>query len=319
MKSFAELKANTRQSFDNLIQRQLEKETKNQKSVDTRFWTPTINADGNASAIIRFLPPSPNEDFSVVHYYDHYFEGPGGFYSEICPTSIKGKKCPLCDANSELWQEGSKKSKDLASLRKRRLHFVTNILVIRDKAKPENEGKVFLWKFGSKLWTKIETASKPQFEGEDPINPFNLWAPIGLSGEDKIEWIKKKGPPGANFRVNVTTAEFTNSQNKKIKYNNYDASRFDAMSTLADELKFSPEESDAKLAEIWNKQYSLVEFVDDKKIKSYDKLKEKLDRVLEAKTKEVKTAMDEIENDDPPFDIDEDKDLAAFKELLDAR
>ena len=242
--SFAALKKN-RSNFSRLTQ-ELEKTTSpqnNSSSIDDRFWKPTIDKSGNSYAVIRFLPPTNGEDLPWVRIFNHGFKGPGGWLIDNCLTTI-GKPCPVCESNSELWATGSQENQNLARDRKRKLKYISNIYVVKDPANPDNNGKVFLYSFGKKIFDKLNDIMRPQFEDEDPINPFDFWE-------------------GANFKLKYRTVD---------GYGNYDKSEFDRTSALS--------EDDSELETIYNQQYSLEEFVNPNNFKSYEQIKERLDRVL---------------------------------------
>ena len=211
---------------------------------DDRFWKPERDKSDNGFAIIRFLPPVDGEDSPWVRMFSHGFKGRGGWYIESCPTTI-GRKCPLCEANSELWNSGVESDKDIARNRKRRLNYISNILVVSDPKNPENEGKVFLYKYGKRIFDKIMESLQPEFDDESPVNPFDFWK-------------------GANFKLKVR---------KVAGFINYDKSEFEISSAL-----FNGE--DEKLEEIWSQQYPLQAFVGGDQFKSYDELKARLLMVL---------------------------------------
>jgi hypothetical protein len=218
--------------------------TQEKKSyADDRFWRPEVDKSGNGYAVIRFLPAAEGEDLPWVKYWDHGFKGPTGqWYIENSLTSI-GQNDPVSEMNSALWNSGNEDDKKIVRERKRRLHYVSNIMVVSDPANPANEGKVFLFKFGKKIFDKIMDVMQPQFADEDPVNPYDFWE-------------------GANFKLKIRNVE---------GYRNYDKSEFESSSQLAD---------DDKLEVIYNKLYGLQEFLDPKNYKSYDELKAKLYRVL---------------------------------------
>jgi len=219
---------------------------------DDRFWKLERDKSGNGSAVIRFLPtPAVDGDDGLpwVRYFDHGFKGPTGkWYIENSLTSLGDKtKDPLGEFNSYLWNlsdDDNSWSRKQARAQKRRLHYVSNIMVISDPKHPENEGKIFLYKFGKKIFDKITLAMNPEFEGDKPVNPFDLWK-------------------GANFKLRIRTVD---------SYPNYDQSLFDAVSALND--------NDDELERIWNKEYSLREFTDTSGYKSYAQLKARLDEIL---------------------------------------
>ena len=243
--SFADFKKRSQSSINELTKK-IEETNKKESFKDDRFWRPELDKSSNGYAVIRFLPAVDGEDLPWAKYYSHGFQGKGGWFIENCPTTL-GQKCPVCESNSELWNSGIEKDKDIARDRKRRLHYVSNIMVVSDPANPQNEGKVFLYKFGKKIFDKINEAMNPEFADEEAINPFDFWA-------------------GADFKLKVR---------KVAGYINYDKSEFDSSSALL-------EGDDAKLEELWKSQYALSEFTDEANFKSYDELKVKRDSTLGA-------------------------------------
>lgn len=215
---------------------------------DERFWEPTVDKVGNGMAIIRFLPaPAVDGDEAIpwIQYFKHGFQSKGGWLIDFCPTTLgAGTECPVCEYNKTLWNSGIESNKELARKQKRKLTYVANIYVISDPSNPENEGKVKLWKFGKKIFEKLEEAMNPNFADETPLNPFDLWR-------------------GANFKLKMRNVE---------GYRNYDKSEFEKSSVLFDD--------DDKLEEIWKKEYSLQEFIKPSLFKSYDQIKARLNLVL---------------------------------------
>lgn len=246
--SFAALKKNSG-SVDKLA-RELEKLNSNQSSnssEDTRFWKPELDKAGNGMAVIRFLPgPEVDGEDALpwVRVFDHGFQGPGGWYIENSLTTL-GEKDPVSEYNSVLWNSGIEANKEIARKQKRRLKYIANILVVQDAKHPENEGKVFLFKFGKKIFDKITEAMNPQFDDEKPVNPFDLWS-------------------GANFKLKIRKVE---------GYSNYDKSEFEAPSAVLGG-------DDKKLEALWKQEHSLKDFLDRKHFKSYDELKKRLDKAL---------------------------------------
>jgi len=199
-----------------------------------------LDKASNGYAVIRFLPAPPNEDLPWAKLYTHGFQAKGGWFIENSRTTF-GEKDPVSEMNSELWNSGTEADKDIARARKRKLQYISNILVISDPANPQNEGKIFLYKFGKKIFDKIQEAMEPEFADEKAVNPFELW-------------------DGANFKLKV----------RKISgFINYDKSEFDSPSALFDG-------DDVQLEELWKKQYSLTAFTDPSNFKSYDELKQRL-------------------------------------------
>lgn len=212
---------------------------------DDRLWSPVVDKSGNGYAIIRFLPAREGDDLPWARYWDHGFKGPTGrWYIENSLTSI-GQPDPVSEINSILWNSGNDKDKEIARERKRRLHYVSNILVVSDPANPSNEGKVFLFKYGKKIFDKIMDLMQPQFQDETPVNPFDFWA-------------------GANFRLKIRNFE---------GYRNYDKSEFDKSTEL-----FGAD--DEKLEEVYGKLHALSDYTDPTKYKTYAELKRKLIEVL---------------------------------------
>lgn len=282
--------------------------TTTERKEDERFWKLERDKAGNASAVIRFLPPAAvdgDDALPWVRIWDHGFKGPTGkWYIEKSLTSLGDKiKDPVGEFNSHLWnlsEDDNSWSRKQARNQKRRLSYVSNILVISDPKHPENEGKVFLFKFGKKIFDKITAAMNPQFEGDAPVNPFNFWK-------------------GANFKLRIRMFE---------GFPNYELSQFDNPSALSDD--------DSKLEAIWKKQYSLNELVSKDQFKSYEDLKARLDEVLAGdpayeeftggKKKPAAQTFDRpaaskpavnAEDDSVPFatDDEDDEDLQAFKKL----
>jgi len=236
------------------------------RGADDRYWQPEVDKAGNGYAVIRFLAPPKGEELPWVRVWNHGFQGPAGkWYIENSLTTL-GKADPVSEYNTELWNSGSEANKEIARKQKRKLSYVVNILIVKDPAHPENEGKVFLYKFGKKIFDKIKDIAEPQFEDEKPINPFDFWE-------------------GANFKLKIRNVE---------GYRNYDKSEFDGTSTIS--------EDDAEIEKIWSGQHSLVQFLDAKNFKSYDELKKKFEMVMGlngASTAAVKPAAD-VDLDDVP-------------------
>lgn len=212
--------------------------------VDDRFWKPTVDKAGNGYAVIRFLPAPEGEELPWVRYWDHGFKGPTGqWYIENSLTTI-GKDDPVSEMNSVLWNSGRDEDKDIARNRKRRLHYVSNIMIVSDPSNPSNDGKTFLYTFGKKIFDKIMDVMQPAFADETPVNPYDFWE-------------------GADFKLKIQQV---------AGYRNYDKSEFAAAKALSDD--------EAKLETVYNTLYSLSEIVDPKNFKTYEELKAKLNRVL---------------------------------------
>jgi len=244
--SFSSLKRSSRNNLQKLMSEtnKLAKGNGEQGGADDRFWKPEVDKAGNGYAVIRFLPAPTGEDIPWVRIFDHGFQGIGGWYIENSLTSV-GKKDPVSEYNSMLWNSGIEANKEQARKQKRRLKYIANIYVVKDPANPQNEGKVFLYQFGKKIFDKINDLMNPQFEDEEPINPFDLWE-------------------GTNFKLKIRNVE---------GYRNYDKSEFETPSTLGD---FEDEELEA----IWKQEHSLAEFIAPENFKSYEELQAKLNKVL---------------------------------------
>ena len=239
--SFAELK---KKSSNNLqfLQKELEK-TVSTRQVDERFWKPEVDASGNGYAVIRFLPAPEGETVPWAKVYSHAFQGPGGWYIENSLTTL-GDKDPVGEVNRRLWNDGTEEGKDIARKQKRKLSYYSNIQVIKDPKHPENEGKVFLYKYGKKIHDKILAAMQPEFQDETPINVFDLWE-------------------GANFKLKI----------KKVAgFWNYDSSEFDSVSALSSD--------DTELEATWKSEHSLEAFTAADQFKSYEDLEKRLQLVL---------------------------------------
>ena len=245
--SFANLKSSRGSSIDKLVKaaEAVSTKTESKNYDDDRFWKPTRDKAGNGYAVVRFLPAKEGEDLPWVRYWDHGFKGPTGlWYIENSRTSI-GQEDPVSESNGLLWNSGRDEDKALARERKRRLHYVSNVLVVSDPSNPQNEGKVFVYKFGKKIFDKIMDVMQPQFADEQPVNPYDFWE-------------------GADFKIKIRKVE---------GWVNYDKSEF----AQAAPLMGGDEE---QLEGVYNKLHSLADFIDPKNYKSYDELKAKMNKVL---------------------------------------
>ena len=242
--SFQALKKSTQTSFTKLTD-ELTKlsATPQGKQEDARFWKPTVDKAGNGFAVIRFLPAPEGEDVPFVRIFDHAFQGPGGWYIEKSLTSL-GEKDPVSEYNMELWNTGLKSNQDTVRKQKRKLGFISNVYIVKDTANPENEGKVFMYKYGKKIFDKLNAAMNPEFEDENPLNPFDMWE-------------------GANFKLKIRKVE---------GYQNYDKSEFDEAGPLL--------QDDDQLESIWKSEYALQPFLARVEFKDYDVLKARLYKVL---------------------------------------
>ena len=232
-------------SLDKLLNAVKEESAPQEKKsyVDERLWKPELDKSGNGYAVIRFLPAVEGEDMPWAKVWNHAFQGPTGqWYIENSLTTV-GQKDPVSEHNTKLWNTGLESDKETARKQKRKLQYFSNIYVVSDSKHPENEGKVFLYRYGKKIFDKLMAAMQPEFEDETPINPFDFWE-------------------GANFKLKIRKVD---------GYWNYDKSEFETPSALGD---------DSVIESVWKKQYALKEFTASTNFKSYEELKTRLDAVL---------------------------------------
>lgn len=248
MTNFSELKKSSSTSFGKLNDQLQKLGSNGQQTQDddkADYWYPDVDKVGNGYAVIRFLPAPAGEDLPFVKNISHGFQGPGGWYIENSLATI-GLPDPVSEYNGKLWNDdGSNAAKEQVRKQGRRTNFHCNIFVIKDPANPQNEGKVFKFKFGKKIYAKMNDVMNPQFPDEAPINPFDFWT-------------------GANFNMKIRNVE---------GYRNYDKSDFSSPSPLSND--------DAELEAIWKSQFSLKDVNDPSKFKSYDELKARLHKVLQ--------------------------------------
>jgi hypothetical protein len=242
--SFADLKKQSKLgSLTEKLVKEVEKMNTSGSSEDDRFWKLSVDKSQNGYAVIRFLPAPEGEDLPFVKVYSHAFQGSNGWLIDSCLTTLN-QKCPVCEHNSGLWNNGTDAGKEQARKQKRKLTYISNIYVVKDPANPENEGKVFLFKYGKKIFDKLTEAMQPEFEDEEAIDPFDFWQ-------------------GANFKLKAKNV---------AGYRNYDSSEFARPDALL--------EDDDEMEAVWKRQYSLAEFVAPDQFKTYDELKKRLDYVL---------------------------------------
>ena len=263
--SFQDLK-NKAGAIDSNLQAAASSTSEKKSYGDDRQWKPTVDKAGNGYAVIRFLPTVEGDDLPWAKYWDHFFQGPTGqWYVEKSLTTIQ-KDDPVSEMNSKLWNTGIEADKDTARKRKRRLHYVSNICVVSDPENPENNGKVFLYTYGAKIFEKVMNSMQPQYEDETAVNPFDMWK-------------------GANFKMKIANV---------AGYRNYDRSEFATAEAL--------NADDSVLEGIYNKQYALGEFTDPSSFKSYSELNLKLTRVL---GEEITNRAD-IDHIDQDISVDQD-------------
>jgi len=236
--------------------KEVEKMSTTSGGADERLWKPEMDKTGNGFAVVRFLPAPEGEELPWAKMYSHAFQGPGGWYIENSLTTV-GQKDPVSEYNRELWNSGHDTDKDTVRKQKRKLSYYSNIYVVKDPANPANEGKVFLFKYGKKIFDKIMEAMQPEFEDETPINPFDFWQ-------------------GANFKIKIV---------KKDGYWNYDKSEFGTVEPLLDD--------DDALEALWKKEYSLTAITAPDQFKSYEELDKRLKYVLGQKGSTRSTFVEE--------------------------
>lgn len=264
--SFADLKRKSQNSFQ-VLQKELEKSKSDSKS-DDRFWKPELDASGNGYAVIRFLPAPDGETVPWAKLYSHAFQDVGGWYIENSLTTI-GQTDPVGEVNRRLWNSGSESDKEIARKQKRKLSYYSNIYVVNDPKNPDNNGKVFLYKYGKKIFDKIQAAMNPEFQDETPVNIFDFWE-------------------GANFKIKIKTVG---------GYWNYDSSEFSSPSALSAD--------DEEMESIWKKSYSLEAFTAPDQFKSYDELRQRLDIVLGIKQQAVAVAREQEDEEFDPISLEE--------------
>mgnify|MGYP001159949305 FL=1 len=264
--SFADLKKQSRAgSLTERLMKKVEKlNEKGGGQTDDRLWKPAVDKAGNGFAVIRFLPAHANCDLPWAQVWSHAFQGPGGWYIENSLTTI-GKDDPVGELNRSLWNSGNDSDKEIARKQKRKLSYYANIYVVKDPTNPENEGKTFIYKFGKKIFDKLTSAMQPEFDDDEPINPFDFWK-------------------GANFKLKI----------KQVAgFWNYDSSEFAAVGPLLSD--------DKQLETIYDNLYDLSEFTAADQFKSYDDLKKRLNSVLGTKQQlrapDPETVDEELGND----------------------
>ena len=241
-------KKNSLDKLLNAVKEDTKDPSEKKSYVDERLWKPEPDKSGNGYAVIRFLPAIEKEDLPWAKLWSHAFQGPTGqWFIENSLTTI-GQKDPVSEYNTSLWNSGVESDKEIARKQKRKLQYYSNIYVVSDSKHPENEGKVFLFRYGKKIFDKIMAAMQPEFEDETPINPFDFWQ-------------------GANFKLKIRKVD---------GFWNYDKSEFEATSPLSDD--------DKTIERIWGEQYPLADFTAPSNFKSYNELKTRLDTVLSGKT-----------------------------------
>ena len=218
----------------------------NSTDSDEGYWKLKVDKAQNGYAVIRFLP-APDDQTPFVRLWRHAFQhvDKGPWYIENCLTTLSGTNDPVCDYNKDLYAENTKESKALASKQKRKLSYISNIYVVKDPGNPENEGKVFLFKYGKMIYEQVKAAAQPQFEDEVAFNPFDMWK-------------------GADFKLKARN---------KDGYRNYDLSSFSEPAPLLNG-------EDEALEAVYDNLYDISKLVAEDQFKPYDVLKARLRLVL---------------------------------------
>ena len=293
--SFDKLKKQSKLgSLTDRLVKEVEKMNSSSGGADERFWKAELDKTGVGSAVVRFLPAPEGEELPWVKVYSHAFQGPGGWFIENSLTTNGGKD-PVSDYNRQLWNSGNDADKDTVRKQKRKLSYYSNVYVVKDPLHPENEGRVFLFKYGKKIFDKVLEAMQPEFDDETPINPFDFWQ-------------------GANFKLKIV---------KKDGFWNYDKSEFDKVVPLLDD--------DDALEALWKKQYSLSAITAPDQFKSYEDLERRLKTVLGQKPVQAPSLDEEVANEELPprpeeqvaatvaaARSDEDDALSYFQKLADS-
>lgn len=264
-------------SLTDKLLKEAEKMGSSSSAKDERIFTVERDKSGLGLAIIRFLPPTSGEDAAFVKLYNHGFQVNGKWIIENCPTSLS-LQCPICSKNSELWNSGIDANKKIVSQRKRKLSFYSNIYIVKNPADPSLEGKVMLFRYGQKIFDKILSAMKPEFEGDEVLDPFDLWN-------------------GADFKIKVKTVK----ESSGASYPNYDDSAFMSPSPLSSD--------DEELEKIWKQCYSLQELISPDKFKSEEELQKRLDFVLGTPSPSTQRQEEEVEEQFTPSDVNITKEL----------
>ncbi len=269
--NFNSLRSSRQAAFAKLNE-ELKKENTKQ-GADERFWKLTVDQKTKVGyARLRFLPAPKGEDVPWQRMFNHAFKMNGGWFIENCPTTLGQRRCPVCEANSKLWNgPGADKdgSQDVARERKRKLQFISNVLIVDDPAHPENNGKVFLFKFGKKIHDKVQELIDPQFPDQKPSNPFDMWNENDTGGSD--------------FKLKAAQVQ---------GYQNYDRSEF------TEPKELFPGDDDAKEV-VWDKEYSLTAFVAENQFKSYEDIEKRFLKVVTGSDDTPRTAADAVKAEQP--------------------
>lgn len=295
---FKSLKKN-QNSLDRLTKALEDQQAKTFTNDDEGYWAPKRDKAGNAFAEIRFLPTPPpdgEDGLPWVKYFQYGFEGPGGWYVNRSLVSL-GKPDPVAEYYYKLRNTGLENE---AKRLNRSMYFVSNIYVVSDSAQPEAAGKVFKYRYGKKIFSKIEEKMRPTFPGEVGFDPFDFWK-------------------GANFKLKVKTVK-----DGDRNFPDYTNSEFAAPSVF-----FGGD--DKSLEELWKSLPSLKEVNDPKNYKTYEELQALLNKALRIKDDEprvevapkptIESKIAKEEKVTPPWEDsvvdDDDEMLKKFQDLAD--
>lgn len=308
---FKQLKKQSKSGIGALTEKLLkdaEKLNSSSYTEDKNIFKLETDKSGNGRAILRFLPTPDGEEASFVRLYNHGFQVNGKWLIENCPTT-HNDPCVICSSNSTLWNSGIDSDKSIARDRKRKLSYYANVYVVSNPADPSLDGTVKVFRFGQKIFDKVLSAAKPEFDTDPVIHAFDFWE-------------------GANFRL-ISKTVMTEIGGKQRKMPNYDDSKFEAKSEFLDG-------DDDRLEAVYEQLHSLQEIVAPSKFKTYEELEKRLYAVTNSRptpsAEEQEKELEELLN--PQQDIlaeleesyskskasvadDEDEDLQRFMALAD--
>ena len=229
-------------SFDELSKNidSLSNAKKFKKEADPRFYNLKFDDQGHGNAIIRFLPPKIGEASPIVKKAEHFFKGQNGWFVEPCPRTI-GNKCPVCEHVYSHWEKGTQNPMSA------RVKFYANILVVKDPLAPENEGKVFLLRFGKDIFNMIAEKINPTSDIDEKVNIFDY-------------------EHGMNFKLKATLKNIPGFSKAVPNYR--ECSFMPSGPVVVSDKQVTSDFIDS----LDEKIYSLKEFTDPSKFKSYDEL-----------------------------------------------
>lgn len=197
----------------------------NKPKRDDGLLRPSLNEgkDGKRELIIRFLPNlmsngkvGPTAIEKHIHYADFKQNPELAGYFDCLKNANIGKTCPLCDTFWNLHNSKNPEIQDKKKLISRSTKYYSYVLVVSDEQKPENEGKIFVFPFGFKIYQKIKAMK------EAKRKPCNV--------EDLVH--------GANFELVIQEIG---------GYYNYDASKFESPEPITVEGKMLEVSADGKI------------------------------------------------------------------------